>query len=106
MLNGQEIDTALQFLGLIMGDHSKSAINTMFNTGTVVGFSSNIYGGGFPPKFIPSFSWGGNEGIETYRPEKAIETAKRVLGRRSLEMSESEVQLFYHIFETTKSERR
>ncbi len=104
-LNGQEIDTGLQFLGLIMGDHSKSAINTMFNTGTVVGFSSNIYGGGFPPKFIPSFSWGGSEGIETYLPEKAIETARRVLGRRSLVMSECEARLFYYIFETMNSEQ-
>ena len=82
-LNAME-DSGLQFCGLMMGDHSKCGINTMFNTGTVVGVSANIYGAGFPPNFIPSFSWGGSEGFVSYRKEKAFETAERVFERRAL----------------------
>ncbi len=77
-------NTGLQFCGLIMGDHSKSGINTMFNTGTVVGVGCNIYGGGFPPTHIPSFSWGGSEGLQDYKLEKLFETAERVFERRGL----------------------
>jgi len=97
-----EIDTGLQFLGLIMGDHSKSGINTMFNTGTVVGFSSNIFGAEFPAKYIPSFAWGKNS---TYDITLSIETAKKVMLRRNQIMHEREEQLFKHIFEITRSER-
>ena len=76
------IRSGLQFLGLIMGDHSKCGINTMFNTGTVVGVFANVFGGNFPPKFIPSFSWGGSDGFTSYNFDKAIEVAERVMERR------------------------
>ncbi len=105
-VNGEVVDTGSQFLGLIMGDHSKTAINTMFNTGTVVGFSCNIFGAGFPNKYLPSFSWGGSEAVTTYDLERSIETAKRVLLRRSKNMHESEEKLFRKIFDITKKERR
>jgi len=77
-INGEKIDSGSLFAGLIMGDHSKSGINTMFNTGTVVGVSSNIFGAGFPDKYIPSFSWGGSESMITYTLQKSIETAKKL----------------------------
>jgi UDP-N-acetylglucosamine diphosphorylase/glucosamine-1-phosphate N-acetyltransferase len=86
-INGQLYRTGLQFLGLLMGDHSKSSINSMFNTGTVVGTGANIFGGGFPPKEVPSFSWGGSEGFENYDVEKAVETAMKVMERRKVTMS-------------------
>ena len=73
--------TGLQFCGLMMGDHSKCGINTMFNTGTVVGVGANIFGGGFPPTHIASFSWGGAEGMEEYKFDKMVETANRVYAR-------------------------
>ena len=77
---GRFEETDLQFCGLMMGDYSRCGINTMFNTGTVVGISSNIYGAGFPGNFIPSFSWGGAAGFETYRVAKAIETIEMDYG--------------------------
>ena len=77
---GRPVDTGRQFHGLIMGDHSKMGINTMINTGTVIGFSANVFGEGFPSTFIPSFSWGGAPGLTTYRLDKAMATAARVLG--------------------------
>jgi UDP-N-acetylglucosamine diphosphorylase/glucosamine-1-phosphate N-acetyltransferase len=100
-LNGREIDSGMQFLGLIMGDHSKTAINTMFNTGTVVGFFCNIFDSGFPPKNIPSFSWGGSQSITTYDLNKSIEVAKKVYERRSKEFSIEEEKLFAVIFNQT-----
>jgi hypothetical protein len=88
----------------MMGDHSKCSINTMFNTGTVVGVSANIFGNGFPPKFIPSFSWGGSEGFSTYRLEEALEVAQRVFERREKDFNDAEQQILKHHFEmTTKS---
>jgi UDP-N-acetylglucosamine diphosphorylase/glucosamine-1-phosphate N-acetyltransferase len=93
-LNNQTVNTEKRFLGLLMGDHSKTAINTMFNTGTVVGVSCNIFGEGFPPKFLPSFSWGGSGGLREYNFEKAIEVAKIVMDRRNISFSESHFQLF------------
>lgn len=87
-----------QFLGLIMGDHSKSAINTMFNTGTVIGFSCNIYGSGFPRNFIPSFSWGGNLGYSDFKLKKAIEVARIAMDRRGVEFSEEDEHLFEEIY--------
>lgn len=99
--SGKNEDTGLQFCGLIMGDHSKSGINTMFNTGTVVGVGANIFGGGFPPTHIPSFTWGGAEGMETYRLDKMFETAQRVFERRHLNLEESDKKILEHIFETT-----
>ena len=98
--------TGLQFCGLMMGDHSKCGINTMFNTGTVVGVSANIFGSGFPRNFIPSFSWGGSAGLITYKTNKAFEVAKVVMSRRNEEFTENDIQILEHIFEETKSWRR
>ena len=100
------IPTGLQFCGLIMGDHSKCGINTMFNTGTVVGVSSNIFGSGYPRNFIPSFSWGGPQGLTVYPLSKAAETAQIVMKRRNLDMSEADQKIFEHIFVTTEKYRR
>ena len=98
--------TGLQFCGLIMGDHSKCAINTMFNTGTVVGVSSNIFGSNFPRNFVPSFSWGGAAGFSTYQINKAQETAKLVFKRRDLDFDEKEQKILSHIFEITAKYRK
>ena len=97
--------TELQFCGLIMGDHSKSAINTMFNTGTVVGVSSNIYGSNFPRNFIPSFSWGGASGFTTYQISKACETANLVMKRKNELFDEKEQRILEHVFDITKKYR-
>lgn len=99
------IRTGHQFLGLFMGDHSKSAINTMFNTGTVVGVSANIFGPGFPRNFIPSFSWGGSQGFITYQINKAIETAGKVYQRRGKSFEEQDEAVFHHIYEVSKINR-
>ncbi|MRX38275.1 glucose-1-phosphate thymidylyltransferase [Flavobacterium sp. LC2016-23] len=98
--------TGLQFCGLMMGDHSKCGINTMFNTGTVVGVSANIFGSGFPRNFVPSFSWGGAAGFTTYVTKKAFETAKLVMGRRNIEFDETESAILEHVFEETKKWRK
>jgi UDP-N-acetylglucosamine diphosphorylase/glucosamine-1-phosphate N-acetyltransferase len=98
--------TGLQFCGLMMGDHSKCGINTMFNTGTVVGVSSNIFGSGFPRNFVPSFSWGGAAGFSTYITKKAFETAKLVMARRHVEFDEQDEAILTHIFEETKKYRK
>lgn len=99
-------NTGLQFCGLIMGDHSKCGINTMFNTGTVVGFSTNIYGGGFQNKFIPSFYWGGNGASTTYQLEKAMETAAKVMQRRNVDFTDTDQQIFTAIYHQTDSYRK
>ncbi len=91
------VKTGLQFCGLIMGDHSKCGINTMFNTGTVVGVSANIYGPGFQRNFIKSFSWGGTQGYTKYNLNKAIEVAGIVYGRRNMEFAQSDVEIFRHL---------
>ena len=98
--------TGLQFCGLIMGDHSKCAINTMFNTGTVVGVSTNIFGTGFPRNFIPSFSWGGTNSITTWPINKAIDTAKKVLERRSISWTEEDQSVFEAVFKRSAKWRR
>jgi UDP-N-acetylglucosamine diphosphorylase/glucosamine-1-phosphate N-acetyltransferase len=98
-------DTGEQFCGLIMGDHSKSGINTMFNTGTVVGVSSNVFGSGFPRNFIPSFSWGGASGFTTFSINKADEVATRVMERRNLSYSKTEENILHSIFEKTSKYR-
>ncbi|GAB2772905.1 GlmU family protein [Salinimicrobium soli] len=98
--------TGLQFCGLMMGDHSKCGINTMFNTGTVVGVSANIFGAGFPRNFIPSFSWGGSGGTTTYKTDKAFEVAEKVMARRDIEFSEEDKAILEHVFEATKKYRR
>ncbi|WP_420602154.1 GlmU family protein [Flagellimonas sp.] len=97
--------TGLQFCGLMMGDHSKTAINTMFNTGTVIGVNTNIYVPGFPRNFIPSFSWGGASGFSTYMPKKAFEAAKVMMARRGKEFDETEAKILQHVFEETKKWR-
>ncbi len=98
--------TGLQFCGLMMGDHSKAGINTMFNTGTVVGVSANVFGGGFPRNFIPSFSWGGSSGFTTYLTKKAFEVAEVVAKRRNVEFTEVDKQILEYIFEDTKKFRK
>ncbi len=94
-------DTGKIFHGLVMGDHSKSSINTMFNTGTIVGVNANIFQGGFPPKFIPSFSWGANREGTEYELNKSFETARAVCARRDVEFGIEEEAMMRHIFEQT-----
>ncbi len=98
--------TGLQFCGLMIGDHSKCGINTMFNTGTVIGVSANIFGSGFPRNFVPSFSWGGNSGFTTYLTKKAFEVAGVVMARRKIEFSDQDKAILEHVFEETKKYRR
>ena len=97
--------TGLQFCGLIMGDHSKCAINTMFNTGTVIGVSANIYGSNFPRNFIPSFSWGGAAGFSTYQLDKVNETVKLVMKRRNVDFDEKEKRILEYVFDITEKYR-
>ncbi|MBK7555408.1 MAG: GlmU family protein [Flavobacteriales bacterium] len=99
------VRTGQQFCGLIMGDHSKSGINTMFNTGTVVGVCANVFGGGFPPKHIPSFSWGGADGFQEHTLAKAIETARLVMARRRVQLSLQEAAILEQVFTATKGQR-
>lgn len=105
-INNNLIDSGRQFVGLTMGDHSKAAINTSFNTGTVVGVSSNVFGGNFPPKYIPSFSWGGSEALTTYDIDRSIEVAERVMQRRNVQLTEVDKELFRTVFNLTVPERR
>jgi hypothetical protein len=86
---GEPYDTGLQFCGTVMGDHCKTAINTMINTGSMFGVSCNIATDTFPPKYLPSFSWLTSKGLEPYDFEKAMETAKAMMGRRDIEVSEA-----------------
>ncbi|MEZ5070539.1 MAG: GlmU family protein [Bacteroidales bacterium] len=102
---GRFLPTGQQFCGLIMGDHSKAGINTMFNTGTVVGVSANIFGPGFPRNFIPSFSWGGAGGMSVYRLDKALETARIVLRRRDLELDRADERILEHVFRVSEAYR-
>ena len=99
------ISTGLQFCGLIMGDHSKCGINTMFNTGTVVGVSANIFGASFPRNFIPSFTWGGATGFATYAMSKALETARLVMLRRNQELTDQEKEILNHISDVSSEHR-
>jgi len=99
------VDTGQTFCGLMMGDHSKCGINTMFNTGTVVGVGANIFGAGFPRTFIPSFSWGGAAGFETFNLPKANEVAERVMARRALPYNELEQEIMKVVFESTAKDR-
>ena len=104
--SGRFANTGLQFCGLMMGDHSKCGINTMFNTGTMVGVASNIFGSGFPRNFIPSFQWGGANGFVTHLPKKAFETARIAMERRDIELSQQDEAILNHVFEETKQYRR
>jgi UDP-N-acetylglucosamine diphosphorylase/glucosamine-1-phosphate N-acetyltransferase len=98
--------TDLQFCGLIMADHAKCAINTMFNTGTVVGVSANVFGAGFPRNFVPDFSWGGPQGYETYSIKKALETTEKVFARRDhRSFNDIERNLLKTVFELTEEFR-
>lgn len=99
------VDSGLQFCGLMMGDHSKCAINTMFNTGTVVGVNANIFGSGFPAKFVPCFSWDGANSLDTYNFEQACAVAQKVFERRKMIFSETEKNILNHIFEITAKYR-
>ena len=98
--------TGLQFCGLIMADHSKCGINTMFNTGTVVGVSANIFGAGFPRNFIPSFSWGGPQGQSTFMIPKAFEVSEKVMARRNVVFDENDREILTKVFDLSKDFRR
>ena len=102
---GSFAPTGLQFCGLVMGDHSKCGINTMFNTGSVVGISANIFGTGFPRNFIPSFSWGGPKGQSTYLVEKALEVVEKVMERRGVNFDENERAILTKVFELSSNYR-
>ena len=91
-------DTGLMFCGLMFGDHSKCGINTMFNSGTVVGVSSSVFGDGYPRNFIPSFCWGGAAGFTTYQFNKAMETAEKAMERRSLPLTDLDKEIMIHLF--------
>lgn len=100
------VDTGLKFCGLIMGDHSKTGINTMFNTGTVVGVNVNVFGSGFQRQFIPSFSWGGNtQGFKIYDIKKAAEVAEKVYARRDKVFDEKEKEILINLFYLTAVNR-
>jgi UDP-N-acetylglucosamine diphosphorylase/glucosamine-1-phosphate N-acetyltransferase len=98
-------NTGLQFCGLIMGDHSKAGINTMFNTGTMVGVSCNLFGSGFPRNFVPSFAWGGTKGYITFKIDKALELAEIVMKRRGIEMSDDDRTILQHVFHSSSTYR-
>jgi UDP-N-acetylglucosamine diphosphorylase/glucosamine-1-phosphate N-acetyltransferase len=102
---GRFAKTGLQFCGLMMGDHSKCGINTMFNTGTLVGVSANIYGSGYPRNFVPSFSWGGASGFTTYQMRKVVEVANAVMKRRNTSLSVGDQNILEAVFELTKEYR-
>lgn len=100
------IATGLQFCGITVGDHSKTGINTMLNTGTVIGVCCNVFGAEFPPKFVPCFTWGSAlSGFETHHPHKAIQTAQRVYERRNKQLSQNEIDILNYIFEKTQPYR-
>ncbi|MBX2902981.1 MAG: GlmU family protein [Chitinophagales bacterium] len=95
----KNIKTGLQFCGLLMGDHSKSGINTMFNTGTTVGVCANVFGSDFPPKFIPSFTWGGAQWLRTFTFDKSLDAIQRMMERRNITLSEAEVAVLKYVFD-------
>ncbi len=99
----QAYSDGVQFLGTIMGDHSKTAINTQLNTGTVVGVCSNIFHSGFPPKYIPSFSWGGKDGFQIYQFDKAVEAMAAMMKRRGVELTSEYQNMMAEIFEQRDS---
>ncbi|MBI5730515.1 MAG: GlmU family protein [Ignavibacteriales bacterium] len=105
IINDKQVDSGKMFVGLVMGDHSKTSINTMFNTGTVCGVASNIFGSGFPPKYIPSFAWGGADSMTTYNLNNGIDVAKKVMARRKVEFTETDKILFTKVFELSRKER-
>lgn len=102
---GRFANTGLQFCGLMMGDHAKCGINTMFNTGTVVGVGSNVFGSGYPRNFIPSFAWGGASGLTTFQLRKFNEVAEAVMKRRGVDFDETERAMLSKVFEDTAEYR-
>lgn len=106
VINRKTVDTGMQFVGLTMGDHSKTGINMMFDTGTVVGISSNLYGAGLPPKFVPSFSWGSPGSLSVFELEKSLEIARRMMARRDVRMTLAYETMMCHAFAATDDERR
>ncbi|MDN3588730.1 putative sugar nucleotidyl transferase [Pedobacter aquatilis] len=98
-------NTNLQFCGLIMADHAKSGINTMFNTGTIVGVGANTFGGGLPPNHIADFSWGGAEGFENYKLDKMFETTEKVFGRKNVVFNDAEKAILTKVYELTAGHR-
>lgn len=102
---GRFRQTGLQFAGLVMGDHAKTGINTMLNTGTVIGVGANVFGAGYPRNFLPSFCWGGAQGLETFRFDKFSQTAGRVMERRKLAFDEAEERIMKAVFEETSIQR-
>jgi len=105
-INGTSIDTGRMFVGLFAGDHAKAGINSTINTGTVIGPSANLFGGGLPPKFIPAFSWGGASGLVPYELEKALAVAVTTMSRRNAAATETYKELFRHVYSITAHERR
>ena len=97
--------TGLQFCGLIMGDHSKAGINSMFNTGTVIGIGCNVFGAGYPRNFIPSFAWGGILGYQTWRLNDIFETMETVMSRRGVVFTDLDRAIFTRIYEQTGLDR-
>ena len=104
-VHGTLVDTQSQFVGMIMGDHAKAGISTMFNSGTVVGVSCNVYGPGFQPKTIPSFSWGEPGSMTDYDLEKSLSTARRMMARRDVTLSPAYEEVFRRIYTLTNNER-
>jgi len=104
-IEGADIDTGQTFVGAFIGDHSKTGIGTLINTGSVIGIACNIYGGSLHGKNIPSFSWGGEGNLTEYDLEAAIKTARMVMGRRKIEMTAADETLLRKIFDQTKAER-
>lgn len=102
----EEVDSKATFLGCAVADHTKIGIGVMINTGTVIGASTNIFGGGLVHGFMPSFSWGNSHKLIKYDPERAIKTAKVVMGRREVDMDEEDIDLFRKVFELTEEERK
>ncbi|MEM8906346.1 MAG: glucose-1-phosphate thymidylyltransferase, partial [Bacteroidota bacterium] len=100
------IKTGLQFCGIVMGDHSKCGINTMFNCGTVIGVFANVFGAGYPRNFIPSFAWGGTSGFSTYQMEKAFSTAQLTMARRAQTFGPTDESILKKVFEDTRAFRR
>jgi len=105
-VDGDFVDSGRMFVGLTMGDHSTTGIHTMFNTGSVVGVCCNVFGAGFPPKFIPSFSWGGGKEFSEYDLPKGIETARRMMARRQVEMGKSYEKMLRDVYRKTAEYRK
>jgi UDP-N-acetylglucosamine diphosphorylase/glucosamine-1-phosphate N-acetyltransferase len=103
---GREVDTGRMFLGTLFGDHAKTGINTMLNTGSVIGVAANVFGGGFPPKSIPSFAWGGSDGFERFDLDKALELARRVMSRRDVEFTDADEKLIRYLAQKSMGDSR